>query len=167
MPPEENKKAVQRMLDAFNTGDLAIVDQLMAPTHKDLTPFPGASGDPDGMKRQIRHLRQAFPDVKFTIEDITAEGETVAFRWKMVGTQRGSLLGHGPTNKVVEHHGNDFVKFAGGKMVEHRSSDNLRELLHALGHEPKFQPGRDPDLSAGTKGKGRMEDLPQGSSVRP
>ena len=146
MPPEDNKKAVQRMLEAFNTGDLTIVDQLLGPEFSDQTPFPGTDRKENGLKKQIHHLRQAFPDVQFSIDHIVAEGDIVAFRWKMTGTQRGTLMGYAPSNKTVTHYGNDFVTFKNGKMIDHRSSDNLRDLLQSLGHPPTPQPEKDPDL---------------------
>jgi predicted ester cyclase len=137
MPPAENKRAVEQMLEAFNTGNTAIVDKIVDAKHKDATPFPGTKPNRDGLKMQIQNLRQAFPDVKFSIENITAESETVAYRWKMVGTNQGALMGHRPTNKQVTHYGNDFVIFNGGKIVEHHSADNLRDLLDKLGLPPK------------------------------
>jgi predicted ester cyclase len=140
MPPVENKRAVMKMLDAFNTGNTDIVDQLVDAQHKDLTPFPATKPNRDGLKMQIRMLREAFPDVKFTIEQISAEKETVAYRWKMVGTHQGNLFGYKATAKKITHFGNDFVLFKRGKMVEHHSADNLRDLLDKLGLPPKFKP---------------------------
>ncbi len=140
MPPTENKRAVRRMLKAFNTGDVHIVDELLAPSSKDETPFPGTSSTKEGLKQQITHLREAFPDAKFTIVYLVAEGETVAFRWKMVGTQRGELFGRPASKKRVEHFGNDFVTFRRGKMVKHESSDGHRQLLRKLGHDANELP---------------------------
>jgi len=139
MPATENKQAVRRMMKAFNTGDLSIVDELLAPSHKDLTPFPGTGPSAEGLKKQIAHIRQAFPDVKFTIEKMVAEGETVAFRWKMVGSQKGEFLGNPASNKKIEHFGNDIVTFRRGKMIEHRSTDDHLELVAKCGHEPRIR----------------------------
>jgi len=140
MPPTQNKQVVLQMMEAFNTGNEALVDQLVDQQHTDHTPFPGTGANREGLKRQIRALRQAFPDAQFSIEQMTAEGETVAFRWKMVGTHRGPLMGHGPTNKQVTHFGNDFVTLRNGKIVEHHSADNHRDLLHNLGLPPHPAP---------------------------
>lgn len=133
MSEVENKQAVQQMTEAFNTGDVTIVDNLIDEGLVDQTPFPQTGPDREGLKRQIQALRTAFPDVQFGIEDMVAEGETVAFRWTMVGTHEGPLLGQAPTYRRVEHQGNDFVTFSNGKMVQHRSADNLIELFFKLG----------------------------------
>ena len=136
MPPIQNQQIMQQMVDAFNTGNEAIVDQLVDPGHTDQTPFPGTGLGREGLKRQIRALRQAFPDAQFTIEQMTAQGETVDYTWKMVGTQRGQLMGHPPTNRQVTHTGTGTVTFSNGKIVEHRSQDNLDDLLRKLGLPP-------------------------------
>jgi predicted ester cyclase len=140
MPAAENKRAVRRMFTAFNTGNLDIVDEIVSSDLKDLTPFPATRPNAEGLKKQIVHIRKAFPDVKFSVEMMLAEGEKIALRWKMVGTQRGEFLGHPPSNKKVEHFGSDFITFRRGKMVEHRSSDNNRALLQRLGHDPRPRP---------------------------
>jgi steroid delta-isomerase-like uncharacterized protein len=139
MPPKENKTAVMKMVDAFNTGDTTIVDELVDAKHRDETPFPATTPNREGLKQQIAALRHAFPDAKFTIDHIAAEGETVAYRWKLQGTHKGKLFGHGATNKKITHHGNDFVTFQNGKMVAHHSADNLREMLAQLGLPPEIR----------------------------
>src|SRR3979411_2467456 len=111
MPPTENKAAVMKMVDAFNTGNTAIVDELVDAKHRDETPFPATTPNRDGLKQQIAALRTAFPDAKFSVDKITAEGATVAYRWTLHGTHKGKLFEHNPTNKKVTHHGNDFVTF--------------------------------------------------------
>jgi predicted ester cyclase len=128
------------MVKAFNTGDLDIVDELLAPSHQDGTPFPGTSSTREGLKQQITHLREAFPDAEFSIVHLVAEGETVAFRWKMVGTQRGVFLDRPPSKKRIEHFGNDIVVFRRGKMIRHESSDGHRQLLRKLGHDANELP---------------------------
>ena len=131
------------MEEAFNTGNLALVDELVAPDHVDKTPFPGTRRDRNGLKKQITALRKAFPDGKFTIDKMVAEGETVAYSWKLVGTQKGPLLGRRATNKTITHFGNGFVTFRDGKIIGHQATDDIRRaaagkdvggLLAKLGH---------------------------------
>lgn len=156
MPPAENKKAMQRIADAFNTGDLSIVDQIVDAGHKDDSPVPGTRADRDGLKQQIQHFRQAFPGARFVIDEMVAEGETVAYSWSMEGVQQGSFLGHKPAHGAgrVSHSGHGVVKFKKGKMISHRASDGLRGLLSKLGHEPVPRPDHDPDLQRLSKGGG-------------
>ena len=135
---ERNKEAVRRMLEAFNTGDESHVDEVVHERHVDHTPFPGTTPDHSGLKTQIRAVHRAFPDAKFSIEHIVAEGDTVAFRWRMEGTHRGPLMDSGaPADpQPFVHFGNDFVVLSEGKIVEHFSADNIGELLSKLGLRP-------------------------------
>ena len=136
MAVEQNKEVVRRMMEVFNSGEEGQVDELTHAELVDRTPFPGTGADRNGLKTQIRAVRRAFPDAKFSLDRIVAEGDTVAFRWRMEGTQRGPLLGHEPTNKPFVHFGNDFVTIRDGRIVEHLSADNIGELLSNLGIEP-------------------------------
>ena len=137
MAVDANKQIVNRMLEAFSTGNEALVDELVDIGHVDETPFPGTTADKHGLKTQIQAVRRAFPDVKFALEKVIAEGDQVAFRWRMEGTQKGPLLGHNASNKKFVHHGNDFVTIRDGKIVGHHSADNIRDLLATLGLAPE------------------------------
>jgi predicted ester cyclase len=135
MAIDQHKEAVRRMLEAFNSGDEKPVDEVAHEQLVDQTPFPGTGPDRNGLKTQIKAVRRAFPDAKFSIDRMVAEGDTVAFRWRMEGTHRGPLFGHAATGKPFVHFGNDFVTFKDGKIVEHLSADNIGELLSTLGIE--------------------------------
>jgi len=80
-------KAFERM---FNNGDLDHMDEGIAPGAID-------HQEPEGtdfvahLKDVIITLRRAFPDLRFDVEEILAEGLTVACRSTMTGTHQGSL----------------------------------------------------------------------------
>jgi predicted ester cyclase len=140
---ESNKQAVIRMNEAFNTGQLEVIDELLADSHTDHGPSRDPRAGAAGIRKKIGMLRQAFPDLKFTIEQIIAEGDVVAFRWKMVGTQSGEFVGYQPSHKPIEQFGHDFVTFKDGKIVTHYSAtDSFRHILEKLGHEPRPREAR-------------------------
>lgn len=134
---EKNKDVIRQMNEAFNTGNVEVVDRLFHPEHRDRTPFPGTGKDRGGVKQQIQAMRKAFPDGKYTLENVVAEGNTVAFRWKMEATHSGELLGQGATGRKVTHAGNDIVTFKDGLIVEHKSADNMAQLMGKLGLQVK------------------------------
>lgn len=74
----------------FNNGDLDYVEQATAPGAVD-------HQEPDGtdfashLKEVITTLRTAFPDLRFEVHEILAEGEIVACRSTMTGTHQGPL----------------------------------------------------------------------------
>jgi len=99
MEPNANKAAILQFMDrAFNRGDLAAVDEHLAPAAID-------HQEPDGvdfgthLKQVITGLRSAFPDLHFEIHDVLAEGDIVAFRSTMTGTHLGPLH-FGPASPI-------------------------------------------------------------------
>ena len=58
----------------------------------------GATADRDGYKQALAMLVRAFPDLTVEIEEMVAEGDSVAVRAIERGTHRGPLMGISPTN---------------------------------------------------------------------
>ena len=81
--------------------------------------------------------RSAFPDLRFTIEDMIAEGDKVATCWRAAGTHQGELMGIAPTGKRVEVIGMIVSRFAGGKIVEDLEVMDTLGLLQQLGAIPE------------------------------
>jgi steroid delta-isomerase-like uncharacterized protein len=91
MTPEEltaiTLEGFERM---FNSGDLAYIDQAIAPDAVD-------HQEPEGtdfrahLKEVIAVLRTAFPDLRFEIDEILADEPIVACRSTMTGTHQGAL----------------------------------------------------------------------------
>ncbi|MGB9433559.1 MAG: ester cyclase, partial [Candidatus Acidiferrum sp.] len=76
---ELNKNAVRRLFEeVWNKGNLPLTDELFTPNyahHDSSTPDVGLG--PESEKKRATLYRTAFPDIRLTIEDIIAEGETV------------------------------------------------------------------------------------------
>ena len=90
---------------------------LVAPNavfHVPLGRFTG----PDGVKRFSVKLRSAFPDYRIAVEDLIADGDRVAARWTLRGTQRGELLGVPPSGKPTTVRGVGWLRLADGKIAE-------------------------------------------------
>jgi predicted ester cyclase len=75
----------------------------------------------------------AFPDLKFEIDDIFAEGDRVVVRYTMVGTNQGSYMGAAPTGKKVSLNGICIYKIAGGRLVESWQVFDRLSLMQQLG----------------------------------
>ena len=77
----ENKALIRRWFEeVWNKGREAAIDELLTPRTVVHGLGPDLEG-PDAFKGFHRAYRNAFPDVKIQIEDIVAEGDTVATRW--------------------------------------------------------------------------------------
>lgn len=137
MSPEENKAIVRRMFEeAFNQGNLAILDECVAPDYLDHSPVPIPVPGIEGWKQRIAGYRTGFPDVQFTIEPLLAEADLVALRWTVRATHLGTFGGIPPTGKPVTFTGLNMERMASGKIIENWSEFDLSSLLRQLGAIP-------------------------------
>ena len=132
---EQNKTNVRRLFEeVWNKGHVAVTDELVAPTY---TPHDSASPDlgrgPESEKKRVTLYRNAFPDIRFTVEDLLAEGETVVARWSCRGTHKGELYGIAPTNKQFNITGISIARFTNGKMFEGFVNWDALGLMQQLG----------------------------------
>ena len=72
--------------EVFNTGNLEQVDTLIATEYIDHNPIgPGGKSGIEGFKQTVRALRFAFPDLRFTVEQMIVNGDQVVTRTTMRG----------------------------------------------------------------------------------
>ncbi len=137
MSAEAHKALIQRAVDAFNQGDWEAVDQLFAAHYVDHDRFrAGLPPGPVGVKHAWSMFRAAFPDLYASIEDLIAEGDTVAVRGAIRGTHQGELLGIPPTGKQVTVTLMDINRIEGGQLVERWGEADMLGLLQQLGAIP-------------------------------
>lgn len=86
-----NKRSVERVFsEAFNQGDLGVIDELVSPAGLDHQ-HPDEADFAVHLKDVIVAMRTAFPDLHFAITQIIGEGEWVALHSVMTGTNTGPL----------------------------------------------------------------------------
>ena len=133
MSIEENKNIVLRYQEIYNNNDL---DRLTEVVSEDLlTPniMPGIPHGLEGAKAAHRIMLAGFPDYQTVIEDMLAEGEKVAARIKMTGTNTGEFMGIPATGKHVEFTGIYIARISNGKIIEHWGEEDSVSLLQQLG----------------------------------
>jgi steroid delta-isomerase-like uncharacterized protein len=135
---ESNKNVVRRLFEeVWNKGNLQVTDDLFTPNyaHHD-TSTPDVGRGPDSEKKRATLYRTAFPDMRLTIEDLIAEGETVMARWSCKGTHKGDLSGIPPTGTQVSMTGVSVARFTNGKMSEGWVNWDALGLMQQLGAVP-------------------------------
>ena len=138
MSVEQNKSIVRRWIEeGWNKGNLSVVDQIYAADvvqHDPGSPAPVTSSTV--LKQYVGVFLTAIPDLHFTIDDLIAEGDKVAWRFTSRGTQTGPLMTIPPTGKVCNVTGLVLFRLADGKIAEvWVNYDNLG-LLQQLGVIP-------------------------------
>jgi steroid delta-isomerase-like uncharacterized protein len=140
---EENKQVVRRIYeDCINRGAMELLPQLIS---DDYIGLRGERG-PSAFASNLTSLRQGFPDIRFTIEDLIAEGDRVTVRWKWQGTHTGTFNGLPPSQKQVTNEGIVIYQLRDDKIVRNWIQTDRLGVLQEIGVVPK-------DLGAGRQSK--------------
>ena len=128
-----NKKIVRRYQEIYNSNDLEALGEVVSDDL--LTPkiMPGIPTGMEGAKAAHRIMLVGFPDYQTIIDDLVAEGDKVAARITMSGTNTGNFMGIPPTGKHVSFTGIYIARIANGKIVEHWGEEDSISLLQQLG----------------------------------
>jgi steroid delta-isomerase-like uncharacterized protein len=137
---EHNKAVLRRVFEeVWNKGNLSLVDELFAPNYEDHDPStPDFGRGPESEKKRATLYRNAFPDLRLTIEDIIAEGDTVMARWSCRGTHKGDLGGIAPTGKQISISGVTVARLSNGKLAEAHVNWDALGLMQQLGVVPEL-----------------------------
>lgn len=131
--PEENKRLARRYPeDVATEGNVDRIDTLCAEDVVERSPLGERRGR-EALKEQSESIHAAFPDVSVTIEDVVAEGDTVAQRLTFRGTHEGEFMGIEPTHSEVEVANTLFTRIEDGLIVERWLLVDTLGLLQQLG----------------------------------
>lgn len=132
---DDNKLIARRVYeDCWNKAMLDTVGDLYAKdSHFHDPVFPSLGPGVESMKRHIQMCRNAFPDLKFTVNDIIAERDEVVVHWTAQGTQQGQFLGLAPTHRRATVSGTSICRIKNNKIAEQWSDWNVLTLLDQLG----------------------------------
>jgi predicted ester cyclase len=108
---------------------------------------PGGTGEihglveltaPDTYREWFGNMFEAFPDFRFEILDLVAEGEKAAVRWHATGTFNGSVRFEGmlPTGASVDITGIDLVTVRNGRLQRNEAYMNGAQMARQLGALP-------------------------------
>ena len=118
MSTEKNKKIARRDIEEiWNDGKVEAADAII---NEDFL-FHGPIREVDGIeafKQFVTAIHTTFPDINFTIEDLAAEEDKVAFRWTMIGTHNNEFMGIAATGKQFTVKGATFARLSNEKMSE-------------------------------------------------
>jgi len=108
--------------EILNKGRIELFDEICAPD------FVGI----EGSKRSILMLRNAFPDIIYTVEDMFGEEDKLVARWSAKGTHKGDFMGIPPTGNQVYFTGVEIIRHKDGLAVEEWEELDIAGLMQQL-----------------------------------
>jgi steroid delta-isomerase-like uncharacterized protein len=141
---EENEALVSRLFEeGWGQGDMAVLEQVLADDYVHHFPhLAGLASDVNvpvpgraDLGAAIQEWRTAFPDLQITIEDLIADGDTVAMRATLTGTQAATLPAWGAPNtrRRMEREQQGFFRIACGVIAEDWVLPDNLTLVRQLG----------------------------------
>ena len=128
-----NKQLVERLYrDCINTGRLELTEELISQD------FVGSRGEkgPAEFAQTIAIVRKGFPDVRFIVEDLVAEGDRVAARWKMEGMHLAPFAGLPASQKRVTQTAIVIYQIKDAKIVRAWLQADSLGLMQQIGAIP-------------------------------
>jgi steroid delta-isomerase-like uncharacterized protein len=138
MSIEENKALNQRFYDEVVNGrNYDVIDELVTADFVEREEIPGTAPGKAGVRQAFEMMHAAFPDLKATIEEVVAEGDWVTTHSVFSGTHQGEWMGVAASGKSISVNVVDFVRFSGGKVVEHWGMMDALTMMQQIGAIPE------------------------------
>ena len=130
MSVDENKALIRRFLEAHAKGDLAAVEETLAPDFVIHNLLPGQQPGRDGYLRAFTEYHGAYSNTRYVIEKQVAEGDEVVTSFTASATHdRGEWMGFVPTGREFEAKLILVHRIVGGKITDEWSQGSgLAEL---------------------------------------
>jgi steroid delta-isomerase-like uncharacterized protein len=132
---EMNKTVARQTMEALHQRDL---NGVVAHATADCR-FYGWAPEPldaDGYTGFMSNLLAAFPDSRFTVDDVVAEGDKVAIRHRLQGTHQAEFLGIPGTGRQVDVNGIVVFRVENGKIAEAWLNADIMGMMQQLGVVP-------------------------------
>jgi predicted ester cyclase len=134
MSTEANKAIVRRFVEeGINGSNEAVFLDLLSPDVVDHNARPGMPQGRAGWNLYRKQFGVAFPNGRWEIAEMVAEGDLVATRASVSGAHQGEFLGIPPTGRQVTVSAMYICRLADGKIVERWTNSDELGMLQQLG----------------------------------
>lgn len=142
---EANKQICRRVFDeVWNNRNMAVIDELFATNyvHHRSASSPDFGAGPESFRKTMNYYLGAFPDARFNIDDMIAEGDRVVCRWTVQATHRGEFEGTPASGKQITVTGTDVMRIVNGKCAESWDNFDALGMMQQIGALPRRAAGR-------------------------
>lgn len=124
----------KRFYQLFSAGDSEAAAALVAPLY--VGHGLGSGGGPDSVRQDLDSWLAAAPDLSIDVRDTIIEGDRVAVRMMIRGTQTGEFAGIPPTGRSFRISATDILRVVDGKIVEAWTLCDLASMFSQVGALP-------------------------------
>ena len=122
---------IVRLVDAYNSTNLDDFNDVLADECVLVRDEEKARGR-EAIKGVLGRLRRAFPDIKYSIDDVVDAGNMLALRWEAVGTHRGEYLGVPASGRPISYTGITIYRLIDGRIDRIWVTADLLSLLKRM-----------------------------------
>jgi steroid delta-isomerase-like uncharacterized protein len=124
---------VDRYLEEIlNRGDFSRADEILAPDFVFCGPTTPQGVDRTGLRRFVEEIRAAFSNKHFNELERISEDRRIALRFRMTGTQDGSLHGVPPLGAEIDVEGCDLIYIHNNRIIRVRAYFDLMTIVQKL-----------------------------------
>ena len=128
--------AIRLLIEGYGRGNVDVLDELVTPKFRDHGLPEGFPPSVEGTRSFILAIREALPDLHYTIEDSFSGGSRVALRVTGNGTMSGSLFGHPASGKEAEWTEIHISNLEKGRVTDHWAIIDWVEMFQQFGLMP-------------------------------
>jgi steroid delta-isomerase-like uncharacterized protein len=137
MSDQDNLRVARQVWDAWNAHDVDGVLKNLDEKHVwDSDTLPSPVVGRDSYRQAMQTYLTAFPDLRFSVDQMLPSGDYVVSRYTATGTHRGDLMGIAPTNRRAETRGCTIAEIKNGKIIRGWTYWDSGHLLRQLGVLP-------------------------------
>ena len=132
-----NKELIREFYkEVFGDWNMTLVDKVVSPEFISHDWPEGGPTGPQAFRDFYAMIRSVAPDARYEVDDLIAEGNKVAVRWRMLGTHRGRFRGIEPTGRAVVLRGIAIYRVEDGKLRERWVVSDLQGVLEQIQQAP-------------------------------
>lgn len=138
---EQQKAIVRKLYDEVLTqGKIEVLETICSPDFEmTLMEYNGRVNPkgPGAFETTVKTIHSSFPDIRYTIDDIFAEGNEVIARWSWTGTHQGAFREFPASHNHVTNYGMSIFRFDGDKIVSSWTQTDRLGFLQQIDALPK------------------------------
>lgn len=121
----------------MNAHNVNAVGNYCTADFEDHNPDPGMNGKGmDNLKKELSAWFTSMPDVHFTIDKMSADGNLVWVMYHVSGTMKGDMGPMKATNKSMNVGGMDLIQIKDGKATDRWGYEDQMAMMQQLGMMP-------------------------------